>query len=378
MNIPNKPDDDRFSSGPTRKIPGWSNLKIDGMLLGRQHRGPTGLAAVRRLLALLRSILCIPDAHKMALVNGGATGAMEFAMWNLLGVRPVDVLSYGIFGDHWHHDVANELKVRPVHKFSAPIGFLPEFHRYNPEHDCVFVLHDTPSGVIVPRVDWIASDRNGLVLCDVTSTVFCDDIPWSKLDAASFSFQKGIGGEGGLGVVVLTDKAIERMINYVPAHPLPRLFRGGTLLGKERTINEDFFNGHVVNTISLLTVHDMVLHLEWARKIGGIPVLKRRVDALYNIVKNWVCSTPWVNFLVSDENIRARNSVCLTIVKDGRVADWSFLRRMIQFLEANGIESGILNYVHNRPSLRIWLGPVVEELDVKRLLLWVERAYHAC
>ncbi|MDR1208166.1 MAG: hypothetical protein LBJ89_02330 [Holosporales bacterium] len=378
MSVLEKPNDDRFSSGPTRKIPNWSNHKIDEMLLGRQHRGPTGLAAIHRLLALLRDVLDIPETHKIALVNGGATGATEFAMWNLLGERPVDVFSYGIFGDHWAHDVLSELKIRPVHNFSAPIGLLPDFERYNQAHDCVFVLHDTPSGVFVPNVDWIHSDHDGVVICDVTSSVFCNDVPWSKLDAASFSFQKGIGGEGGLGVVVLTRKAIDRLERYIPKHPMPRLYRGGVHSEGKRSINEDFFDGHVVNTISLLTVSDMILNLEWGQECGGLVKLKQRVESLYGIVRDWVAHTPWVDFLVSDESIRAKNSVCLTILKDGQVASWELLRKMIMFLDANGIEAGILNYVHNRPSLRIWLGPVVEEIDVMRVLLWVEKAFYFC
>jgi phosphoserine aminotransferase len=371
-----KPDDDRFSSGPTRKIPNWSKNRINEMLLGRQHRGTTGLSAVRQMLALLRDTLAIPDTHKVALVNGGATGATEFAMWNLLGERPVDVFSYGIFGDHWSHDVLNELKIRPVRNFCAPIGMLPDFWRYNPKHDCVFVLHDTPSGVFVPNVDWIPINRDGVVVCDVTSSVFCNDIPWTRLDAASFSFQKGIGGEGGLGAVVLTSNAIDRLKNYAPKHPIPRLYRGA--VEGERSINEDFFTGHVANTISLLTVNDMILSLEWAQKRGGLMNLIQRVENLYRVVRDWVARTPWVDFLVSDETIRAKNSVCLTILKDGRIATWEFLRKMTTFLETNGIEAGILNYVHDRPSLRIWLGPVVEELDVIRLLLWIEKAFYSC
>jgi phosphoserine aminotransferase len=368
--MPVKPNDDRFGSGPTRKIPGWSKLDIDDASLGRSHRGATGLAMIDELLARLRAILEIPNTHKIALVNGGATGATEFLLWNLLGKRPVDVFSAGIFGDHWYHDVANELKIRPVRSFIAPVGLNPDFSRYDPSHDCVFVLHETPSGtVFFPELP-LASE---IMICDATSAVFCMDVPW--IDAVSFAFQKGIGGEGGLGAVVLGPKAIEGLLSYTPPRPLPRLYRGAicTENGK-RIINENFFAGHTVNTISLLTVSDMLLNLKWAEEIGGLPELKRRVMCLYDILADWVDRTPWVDFLVQDPSIRAKNSVCLTICN----ADWEFLRKMLAFLEKNGLESGILNYVHSHPSLRIWLGPAVDPSDLRQLLPWVEAAFDAC
>jgi phosphoserine aminotransferase len=326
------------------------------------------------MLTSLREILEIPPTYKLALINGGATAATEFLLWNLLGSKPVDMFVAGVFGRHWYHDVMNELGVRPLHSTVAPIGKSPDFTRYNPDHDCVFVWSDTPSGTVVPSADWIPGCRDGLTICDLTSIVFCDNIPWEKLDAASFSLQKGIGGEGGLGVVVLAPRAVARLDTTTPSWPIPRLYRAPREEGK-RTICEDFFQGSTINTVSLLTVSDMLLSLNWAKEIGGLKELINRVNNNYKIVADWVRNTPWVDFLVKDENIRSKNSLCVTVINQGKSADWAYLQKMMNYLYSNNLDQGILNHPNSCPSLRFWLGPVVEEGDIHKMLRWVEEAY---
>ncbi|MDR2464413.1 MAG: hypothetical protein LBD36_02255 [Holosporales bacterium] len=373
-----KPCDNRFSSGPTRKIKNWSVQLFDERLLGRSHRENVSLAQIDSLVSSMRHVLGIPNEYEIAIINGGATGATEFLLWNLIGIRPVDVFSYGIFGNHWLHDVKDELKIKDINNYTASIGLLPDFSCYESNNDCVFVWSETPSGTTVPNVEWIPDDRDGVVICDVTSAVFCEDISWKKLDAASFAWQKGIGGEAGLGTIVLSPRAINRLETYTPRWPIPRLYRiPCSIRNGMKILDEKFFHGYTINTISLLVVYDMISCLNWAESIGGLQELIRRKEHNYDIIKKWASAVSWINFLVENEKIRSKNTVCLTVMDaaTGCCVDWTFLKKMTAFLEENDIAYGLLNHPHSRPSLRIWTGPVIDGLDLERLLPWIERAY---
>lgn len=373
-----KPQNHKFGSGPTRKIKKESFQFFEDAFLGISHRGTQGIKRITYLLELMKKTLQIPDTHKIALVSGSGTGAMEFLIWNLLGPLPLDVFSTGVFGNHWLYDVTHELKLNNVHIFQSAIGEGSDFSLHNPNHDCVFVWNETPSGTVIAHTNWIADDRKALTLCDLTSAVFCTKIPWEKLDAASFSWQKGIGGEAGIGTIVLGPRALTRLELYTPQWPMPRLFRiPFSIENNIKSIDNLFFKGHTLNTISLLTLEDMIFSLEWARDRGGLDRLIHRVHNNYNIVENWVSKIPWIDFLVKDRAIRAQHSVCFVLQnpQTKKQAEWPFLQKMALFLEENRIAVDILNHKQSVPSLRIWLGPVVEEVDIQYLLPWIEIAY---
>lgn len=374
--IPPRPTCGKFASGPTRKI---TRPRLDGAVLGISHRSPQGLALIQHALTLLREVLHIPDTHKLALMSGGGSAAVEFLLWNLLGPRPVDVFSEGVFGDHWEQDVRTELHL-PGQTIRSPIGTPVDFSSHCPEHDSVLTWNETPSGTqLTPDIAPLNCLSKGLILCDAVASVFCTPLPWNKLDAIGFSWQKGIGGEPGLGTVVLGPRAIERLETYRPAWGRPRLFRPPFLHKSEtlgrRSIDPKFFEGCTINTVSLMVVADMVFALEWSQRQGGLASLLERVERNDALVRKWVASRDDITFLVRDEYRRAHHVACLMVYdRAGHPADWVFLQRLAAFLEKTAGIVGILNHAQSVPSLRIWLGPVVEEEDIRHLLLWLERA----
>lgn len=363
----------KFASGPTRKIPRPGR---EDTVLGISHRSPQGLALIQRALALLREVLQIPDSHKIALVNGGGTATVEFLLWNLLGPRPVDVFSEGVFGDHWARDVREELHL-PGQIVRSPIGTPVDFSAYCPDHDVVLTWNETPSGTqLTSEIPPLNHAHEGLVICDAVASVFCTSLPWDRLDAVGFSWQKGIGGEAGLGTVVLGPRAIERLETVRPAWGLPRLFRIPFLEGEggTRRIDPRFFEGHTINTVSLMLIEDMIFALEWAQRQGGLKGLLERVGRNEAQMREWVASRDDVAFLVADPSRRAPHVACLEIRgAEDHPKDWSFLRSLATRLEEQAGIVGILNHAQSVPSLRIWLGPVIEESDVRDLLSWLER-----
>ena len=370
-----KPINIKFGSGPTRKFPLWDISKIDTSSIGVSHRGKIGLNRIKKLQTLIRDVLEIPNTHKIAFVSGGATSAFEFLLWNLLSDNnEIDIFSSGVFGNLWNYDIVNELKLKNSNNISSEFGEAPNFLLHKNEKDAVFVFTETTTGVSVENLDWINDNRNGLTICDATSAVFCTNIDWHKLDATAFSLQKGIGGEGGLGIVILNDRAIKRINSTKPNWPMPRLFRIPKI---NNEIDKGFFDCCTINTISLLTVEDMILSLEWAKNIGGLGKLIEIVEDNYNITKQLVENNEWLKFLVQNEKYRAKNVACIEILDKefNSINDWNFLKKISSFLEQSEVALDILNHSKSKPCLRIWLGPAVQKNDIKSLFDWIKIAY---
>lgn len=310
-----KPKNPRFGSGPTRKTDLWESMESIGFkteTIGTSHRGKRGVSLIKNVQSLIRQILLIPETHEIGFVSGGGTGAMEFLLWNLLGTRTVDVFSAGIFGNHWITDIKNELKITDINIYKSDFARSPNFSEYNINNDCVFVWHETTAGTIVPNCDWLGENKKSLTICDATSAVFCSEIPWDKIDATAFSWQKGIGGEPGIGTVVMNKKAISHLANDKP-WAIPRLFRIKKNEPNASEINLDFFDCKVINTMSLLLFQDMFISLQWAKNIGGLDVLLKRVKQNFACVKSFIEKNDLLKFLVEDASYRSEISVCLEI-----------------------------------------------------------------
>ncbi|HYE43257.1 MAG TPA: phosphoserine transaminase [Caulobacteraceae bacterium] len=379
MSLPAKPsrrpERPWFSSGPTAKRPGWKTSDLAGALIGRNIRAPAVLARFRQGVEMTREVLEVPPSHRIVLVPGSDTGAMEAAMWGLLGCRPVQVMAYENFGKLWKTDLLDHLGVG-AEVLSAPFGRLPGLGQVNPAADLVFVWNGTTSGVRVPNADFIAADREGLTICDATSAAFAMDLDWDKLDVVTFSFQKALGGEAGAGMAVLSPRAIERLNTYVPPRPLPKVIR----LQADGKADEALFDGGLINTFSLLTLEDWMDALRWASRIGGLAELKRRTLANYEALEAWVERTPWIDFVARDRAIRSETSVCLE-VSDPAVAGLleaerhALLARMISSLEREDVAYDVNAHRSAPPGLRIWCGCTVETADLEALTPWLEWAY---
>lgn len=372
-----RPRNPRFGSGPVRKFPHTSFESQDD-ILGVSHRSARGLALLQRVLTQLRDVLDIPPSYELAFISGGGTGAMEFILWNLLGIVPVDLFSNGVFGDHWLWDLQHELKVPSLRSFVFDHGKVVDFSAVLPDHDTVFVWTETPSGTSVDaHAPWLATPRTGLTLCDAVSAVFCTPLPWENLDAVAFSWQKGLGGEAGLGTVVLSPKAQERLQTHTPPWPRPRLFR--PLLVEydgQRGVSPTFWQGYTINTVSLAVVEDMSRALSWATSQGGLAGLLEKVRTHDDLVTRWVSQTEGFSFLVGQSAARAKQVACI-VVEDPKThqrADWTFLQKMARLLEEQGVAWDILNHRQSVPCLRLWLGPTVETEDVEALLPWLSWA----
>ncbi len=287
-----RPANPRFSSGPCPKHPNWNLQSLDGAYLGRSHRGEGGRAKLKSAIDLTRDILGVPAGHRVAIVPGSDTGAMELALWSLLGQRGIDVLAWEAFGDVWASDIVTHLKPQNTRILRAPHGEIVDFSKVDFDHDVIFAWNGTTSGVRVPNGDWIAADRKGLTICDATSAAFAQRLDWAKLDAVTFSWQKALGGEAAHGMIVLSPRAVERFTTYVPPWPLPKLFR----LVTDGVLNEEIFEGWTINTPSMLCVEDYLDALQWARSIGGLPALIGRADANTKVLSDWVMRTPWIDF----------------------------------------------------------------------------------
>jgi phosphoserine aminotransferase len=371
-----RPKVPHFSSGPCAKRPGWSLQNLAGAFLGRSHRAKAGKAKLERAIDLTREVLQVPADYRIAIVPASDTGAVEMALWSLLGPRPVTLLAWESFGEGWVNDVVKELKLKNATTLKAAYGELPDLTRVDPASDVVFTWNGTTSGVCVANADWIAADRAGLTICDATSAAFAQPLDWAKLDVVTFSWQKALGGEAAHGMLVLSPRAVTRLEGYTPPWPLPKIFRmtkGGKLI-------EGVFQGETINTPSMLCVEDFLDALEWAKSAGGIAALRARADGNAKVIADWVSRSAWIDFLASDPAVRSNTSVCLKVV-DPAVnrlpadAQAAFIKGIAAALDKEGIAYDIDAYRDAPPGLRIWCGSTVERADVEALTLWLDWAY---
>lgn len=361
-----KPARPFFSSGPCAKPPGWDASKLKTESLGRSHRAKIGKSRLQLAIDLTRAVLQVPDTHLIGIVPGSDTGAVEMAMWSMLGARPVTMFAWESFGEGWVTDVIKQLKL-DAKVVKAPYGDLPDLSAVDPAHDVVFTWNGTTSGVRVPNGDWIADNREGLTFADATSAVFAYDMPWDKLDVTTFSWQKVLGGEGAHGILILGPRAVERLESYTPAWPLPKIFRmtkGGKLI-------DGIFKGETINTPSMLAVEDVIFALEWAQSLGGLSGLMARSNANAAALDKIVAERDWLGHLAADPATRSKTSVCLTV--DG--ADADFIKKFAALLEAEGAAYDIAGYRDAPAGLRIWCGATVDTADIEALGPWLDWAY---
>ena len=355
-----------FSSGPCAKPPGWDASKLQTECLGRSHRAKIGKSRLQLAIDLTREVLQVPDTHRIGIVPGSDTGAVEMAMWSLLGARGTTMLAWESFGEGWVTDANKQLKLNAT-VLNAAYGELPDLSTVNWADDVVFTWNGTTSGARVPNGDWIADDREGLSICDATSAVFAYDMPWDKLDVVTFSWQKVLGGEGAHGVLILGPRAVERLESYTPAWPLPKLFR---LMSKGK-LSEGIFKGETINTPSMLAVEDLIFALEWAKSLGGLDGLMARSNANARALNLIVEGRSWLDHLAVDPATRSTTSVCLT-VED---ADADFIKKFAGLLEAEHAAYDIASYRDAPPGLRIWCGATVDTADIEALGPWLDWAW---
>jgi phosphoserine aminotransferase len=370
-----RPARPEFSSGPCAKRPGWTPEALKDAVLGRSHRSKPGKARLQDAITRTRRVLEVPDSHLIGIVPGSDTGAVEMALWSLLGPRKIQLLAFESFGKDWVTDVVKQLKL-PAEVLEAPYGELPDLSRVDPAADLVFTWNGTTSGVRVPDAGFIAADREGLTICDATSAAFAQDLDWAKLDVVTFSWQKALGGEGAHGVLVLSPRAVARLESHTPAWPMPKLFR----MTKNGKVTLDLFEGATINTPSMLCVEDVIDALAWGEAIGGLAAMRARADANLAVLAEWVGRTPWVDFLAANPATRSNTSVCLKVV-DARVAALSadaqadFAKTLASLLEKEGAALDVGGYRDAPPGLRIWCGATVETDDLRALTPWLDWAF---
>jgi phosphoserine aminotransferase len=373
-----KPECANFSSGPCAKRPGWSLKALENAVLGRSHRSKAGKERLQEAITLSRNLLDLPADYHLGIVPASDTGAVEMALWSLLGPRPVDVFAWEAFGKDWVTDIVKQLKLPNVRSFVADYGLLPDLSLANPAHDIVFTWNGTTSGVRVPNADWLAADRTGLTICDATSAAFAIPMDWAKLDVVTYSWQKVLGGEGAHGVLILSPRAIARLESYQPAWPMPKLFR----MTKDGKVALSLFSGETINTPSLLCVEDALDALRWAESIGGAAALKNKVSANAQVLADWVAKTSWVDFLVADPALRSPTSVTLKLADPDLIArsqaeQAEFCKNLSGRLEKERVAYDINGYRDAPAGLRIWCGATVEAKDVLALTQWLDWAFTA-
>lgn len=371
-----RPANPNFSSGPCSKRPGWTLQDLSDAPLGRSHRAKVGKVKLAEAIDLTRDVLNVPSDYRIGIVPASDTGAVEMALWSLLGARPVEMLAWESFGSGWVTDVIKQLRLADTRVLEAPYGELPDLASVNFDHDVVFTWNGTTSGVRVPNADWIASDRKGLTICDATSAAFAQNLDFAKLDVVTFSWQKVLGGEGAHGVLILSPRAVERLESYTPSWPMPKIFR----LTKGGKLIEGIFKGETINTPSMLCVEDYLDALKWAKSIGGLNALVARANASLSVLEEWVDKTPWVDFLARSPQTRSNTSICLKVV-DPEVGQLSeqeqtaFAKALASSLEAEGVAYDIGSYRDAPAGLRIWTGATVETSDVAALTGWLDWAF---
>jgi phosphoserine aminotransferase len=370
-----RPARPEFSSGPCAKRPGWNPQVLQNAVLGRSHRSKLGKARIQEAITRTREVLEVPDDYLIGITPGSDTGAVEMALWSMLGPKPIQMLAFESFGKDWVTDVVKQLKL-PAEVLDAPYGQLPDLTKVRPDADLIFTWNGTTSGVRVPNADFISADREGITICDATSAAFAQDLDWAKLDVVTFSWQKALGGEAAHGVLILSPRAVARLESYTPAWPMPKLFR----MTKSGKVSLDIFEGATINTPSMLCVEDAVDALKWAAGIGGLAEMQRRADANLAVLAEWVEKTPWVEFLAADPACRSNTSVCLKVV-DARVTGLSddaqadFAKKLAAALEKEGVALDVGGYRDAPPGLRIWCGATVETSDLEALTPWLDWAF---
>ena len=371
-----KPNVPHFSSGPCAKRPGWTPQNLKDAALGRSHRAKVGKVKLKLAIDLTREVLEVPADYKIGIVPASDTGAVEMALWSLLGPRPVTAIAWESFGDGWVTDIIKQLKLKDVVKLTAGYGEIPDLSKADKNSDIVFTWNGTTSGVRVPNADWIAADREGLTICDATSAAFAQPLDWPKLDVVTFSWQKALGGEGAHGMLILSPRAVARLESYTPPWPLPKIFRmtkGGKMI-------EGIFVGETINTPSMLCVEDYLDALGWAKSVGGLKALIARADASTKVLGDWVAKTPWIDFLAADPAIRSNTSVCLKVVDPAITAlsadaQADFAKKLVAAVEKEGAGYDFGHYRDAPAGLRIWCGATVEAKDVEILTQWLDWAF---
>ncbi|MDR3474453.1 MAG: phosphoserine transaminase [Devosia sp.] len=371
-----KPANPNFSSGPCAKRPGWTVEVLANALVGRSHRAKPAKARIEKAIQLTRELLEVPADYLIGIVPASDTGAVEMALWGMLGARPVDMLAWESFGEGWVTDVAKQLKLADARVIKAPYGQLPDLTQVDFDHDVVFTWNGTTSGVRVPNADWIAADRKGLTICDATSGAFAQDMDFSKLDVVTFSWQKALGGEAAHGILILSPRAVERLETYKPAWPLPKIFR----LTKGGKLMTDVFEGATINTVSMLCVEDAVDAMEWGKSVGGLKAMQARADANFKVISDWVGKSSWAAFLAEKPETRSNTSVCL-VIKDKDIAaldadkQAAFAKAIVSRLDKAGVAYDIGAYRDAPTGLRIWAGSTVETTDLAALVPWLDYAF---
>ena len=381
MNTPTpdiRPENPNFSSGPCAKRPGFTLDALTGAFLGRSHRAAEPKARLKDVIDLSKQILGMPADWRLGIVPGSDTGAVEMALWSLLGARPVDIVTFESFGEGWATDIVKHLKLKDATTHTAPYGALPDLTKINPAHDVVFPWNGTTSGVRMTDADWIADDRAGLTICDATSAAFAMELPWHKLDVVTWSWQKVLGGEAAHGMLALSPRAVERLETYTPPWPLPKLFR----LTSKGKIAEGVFKGETINTPSMLCVEDAFDGLRWAENIGGLPALIARSEANLKAVADWLATSDWADFLATDVKTRSCTSICLKITAPWFTAlpaddQAKAAKQLVAMIEKQGVAYDIGAYRDAPPGIRIWGGATVETSDIQALLPWLDWAHAA-
>ncbi|HZE53482.1 MAG TPA: phosphoserine transaminase [Bradyrhizobium sp.] len=371
-----RPNVPHFSSGPCAKRPGWNPHNLHDAALGRSHRAKVGKAKLKLAIELTSEVLEVPANYKIGIVPASDTGAVEMALWSLLGARPVTTIAWESFGEGWVSDIVKELKLKDVARLHAPYGEIPDLSKADPASDIVFTWNGTTSGVRVPNADWISAKREGLTICDATSAAFAQALDWAKLDVVTFSWQKALGGEAAHGMLVLSPRAVERLETYKPAWPLPKIFR----MTKGGKLNEGIFEGETINTPSMLCVEDYLDALNWAKSVGGLKALIARADANARVLADWKAKTPWIDFLASDPAIRSNTSVCMKVVDPTITsltpdAQADFAKKLVALVEKEGAGYDFAHYRDAPAGLRIWCGATVEANDVALLTRWIDWAF---
>jgi phosphoserine aminotransferase len=365
-----------FSSGPCAKRPGWTPQNLKDAALGRSHRAKLGKAKLKQAIELTREVLQVPANYRIGIVPASDTGAVEMALWSLLGARPVTTIAWESFGEGWVSDIIKELKLKDVTQLHAGYGDLPDLAKVDCDTDIIFTWNGTTSGVRVPNADWIKADRKGLTICDATSAAFAQPLDWAKLDVVTFSWQKALGGEAAHGMLVLSPRAVERLETYKPAWPLPKIFR----MTKGGKLNAGIFEGETINTPSMLCVEDYLDALNWGKSIGGLTALMARADANTKVLADWKARTPWIDFLAKDAATRSNTSVCLkftdpaiTSLTPDLQAD--FCKKLVALVEKENAGFDFAYYRDAPAGLRIWCGATVEARDVELLTQWIDWAF---
>ena len=369
-----------FSSGPCAKRPGWTHEALKGALVGRSHRSKPGKTKLKDAIDRTKALLGLPEGYRCGIVPASDTGAVEMALWSLLGPKPVDLFAWESFSEDWVTDTVKQLKIKDARVFKAPYGQLPDMMQYNPAHDAVFVWNGTTSGVKVPNGDWIADNREGLTICDATSAAFAMELPWDKLDVVTFSWQKVLGGEAAHGVLILSPRAVARLESYTPPWPMPKIFRMTQSKDKGGKIVEGIFEGETINTPSMVAVEDYLDALNWAQSVGGLNGLIQRSNANLKVLEDWAAKSDWAGFLAQDKTTRSNTSVCIKVtdpwfesLSDDAKADAA--KKIATLLDKEGVALDIAGYRAAPAGLRIWCGATVDQSDIAALTPWLDWAW---